>query len=451
MMNRSILSIAVLLLLMGCQRSSPDPSLVIWVTADLEAEWLPRGKPGDAKHGGLLRTARALELYRQPDDILVDLGNFRHLKGTDGSQRTWRIHADGFLKAMARMNYTAINASRSDVMPWPPEFAANANEHDLPATSCYIGVDEPLIVSSIEHTQTYGRIIRIIAFSGYAWPPSRSKINIPDQPEFTILITDTDKESLTQFLSQFVDVSLVIWRNEGEPIVAVMNDVLVLGTGSAGSNLGRIELSDIDEGIENLQSCDLSGWLDRKPQEHHPLRQRILSRWAFWRKKPHLRAFLWAVPEYVSPHKETSLQMQQTDELLRQLSDLKDLHRETPNAYAGSELCLQCHDLTHKDDLAQKHLSTYSRALRNYPVYERCLGCHSTGFDDPGGFILPWERPDLLQVSCEACHGAGYDHAVKSELLNMPLPTPETCNKCHLPENLPSDHDLYASNPDWTE
>lgn len=47
---------------------------------------------------------------------------------------------------------------------------------------------------------------------------------------------------------------------------------------------------------------------------------------------------------------------------------------------------------------------------KDYTHDEKCVGCHTTGYGDPGGFVSLEKTPDLLGVQCEACHGPGSEY-----------------------------------------
>lgn len=94
-----------------------------------------------------------------------------------------------------------------------------------------------------------------------------------------------------------------------------------------------------------------------------------------------------------------------------------------------------------------------------------CVGCHSTGFDRPGGSNLwtlaRWQRaaipdggtaaraptaaqapddragPDLRDVGCEVCHGPGSLHAQNpgKHPIPVPRPTETRCLECHTKEH----------------
>ena len=422
--------------------------MVIWVTGGLQGEWLPHGEYGKPLAGGLSRIARALDLHRQPGDLLVDLGRFRYPRGVAGETRWRRIRADGFLKSLLRLQYTCLNVSLLDLPPWPPELAARAREYGLPLTSCNLGSEDLLFPPSV--TVSYADAeIQIICLSG-GWNEFRSWLR-PAEPAhensipkgtYKILLTDASEGNILELAQNLPEIDLIIWLNEGEPAVRELSGIPVLGMGDGGNCLGRIEIRDVGGRI-NLDESDLSGWLDGKPYRHHPARERVFHDWLFWKEKPSLRASLWEVPEALSPQKQAEAQRQQTEREASRLNDLEEIHRFTPTEFAGPDRCMECHLSNHPRDLASLHLIARPE-VRDYPIYERCLPCHATGFDDPGGFLLPRERPDLLAVTCEACHGAAYEHALEGSSPYPSIPEETICQDCHNPEVFPLNHLTFS-------
>lgn len=94
--------------------------------------------------------------------------------------------------------------------------------------------------------------------------------------------------------------------------------------------------------------------------------------------------------------------------------------------FEGIKVCLKCHD-THEEpwrDTAHakafKSLAAGSKREaklkakldpnKDYTTDPECLGCHTTGYGEPGGYAndLPTARAKRLSVvGCESCHGAG--------------------------------------------
>lgn len=91
----------------------------------------------------------------------------------------------------------------------------------------------------------------------------------------------------------------------------------------------------------------------------------------------------------------------------------RDLLPKT-SAFAGSMACRSCHE---------KEYATWSRSAHARSVESlrkegkddegKCLACHVTGYDRPGGFPAKGKvrsHEDLARVGCESCHGPGAEH-----------------------------------------
>ena len=95
-------------------------------------------------------------------------------------------------------------------------------------------------------------------------------------------------------------------------------------------------------------------------------------------------------------------------------------------SYQGDLACRICH--------TQEGLSwaTTHHAQAYYTLYSReraedlaCVGCHVTGLDAPGGFVVGDHRSPLANVGCEACHSAGGPHDGQAVV------AASTCEGCH--------------------
>jgi len=58
---------------------------------------------------------------------------------------------------------------------------------------------------------------------------------------------------------------------------------------------------------------------------------------------------------------------------------------------------------------------------KDYTADADCLRCHTTGYGKPGGFTSIAETPDMANVQCEECHGAGGDFRTVMKNKNFKL------------------------------
>jgi hypothetical protein len=122
------------------------------------------------------------------------------------------------------------------------------------------------------------------------------------------------------------------------------------------------------------------------------------------------------------------------------------------STFAGTPACGGCH----APALAFWRTTKHARALAALERVGRardpaCVGCHVTGYLQPGGFTLignaaDAQRPALANVGCEACHGPGQAHVLatdKKGSATAAVPT-ATCLGCHTPDVTGGDFDQRA-------
>ena len=109
------------------------------------------------------------------------------------------------------------------------------------------------------------------------------------------------------------------------------------------------------------------------------------------------------------------------------LSALSILAGADEPRYVGWKACEMCHKDETADWLRSKHGKAFEllkpgnrhKAKKNakldpdkdYTVStEKCVGCHTTGFKKPGGFVDTTTTPEMVGIQCEACHGPGSEY-----------------------------------------
>lgn len=127
--------------------------------------------------------------------------------------------------------------------------------------------------------------------------------------------------------------------------------------------------------------------------------------------------------------------------------------------FIGTDNCASCHAgaKTFYDDT--KHAVAWKTLVeRDKDFDQKCVGCHSVGYEQPGGSVIgkfEYEasisvvgaetkiQKNLVNVGCESCHGPGSLHvAAPVDNTGAPQhiirdPTVEQCNQCHVPEHSP--------------
>jgi 2',3'-cyclic-nucleotide 2'-phosphodiesterase (5'-nucleotidase family) len=107
------------------------------------------------------------------------------------------------------------------------------------------------------------------------------------------------------------------------------------------------------------------------------------------------------------------------------------------SGYAGARTCRPCHVATHDQWLSTKHAHAFEILESKNREFDRdCTPCHTTGFDEPGGFFSVVDTPELTDVQCEVCHGNSSAHT-RTPTIKTPGNARAACTNCHTAEQTP--------------
>ncbi|MEE2750063.1 MAG: multiheme c-type cytochrome [Myxococcota bacterium] len=119
---------------------------------------------------------------------------------------------------------------------------------------------------------------------------------------------------------------------------------------------------------------------------------------------------------------------------------------ESGPSYAATSACISCHMHQFGTWAFSEHKKAWQSLVERGQGYDpECLGCHSTGFGEPGGFgeLSKFNLNRLGAVQCEACHGPLKGHPEDESVAVAPI-TEATCVRCHDEANSPDfDYDSY--------
>jgi nitrate/TMAO reductase-like tetraheme cytochrome c subunit len=112
--------------------------------------------------------------------------------------------------------------------------------------------------------------------------------------------------------------------------------------------------------------------------------------------------------------------------------------------YVGSERCIECHEEAYAFWKKTKHARAWATLEEQGKHFDlTCIGCHTVGYEQAGGFCRLKDVGALKDVGCEMCHGAGSVHVEDQDSSSIKLTAPvETCTAlCHVPDH--SDSFVY--------
>jgi Cytochrome c554 and c-prime len=154
-----------------------------------------------------------------------------------------------------------------------------------------------------------------------------------------------------------------------------------------------------------------------------------------WNLEPLYGAASWQTPLGASAARDTQVRVSM-DALFASFAEGQ---REVPAAeegshFVGSRTCAACHAGAYVWWRGTPHghaLQALEERGRQHDL--ACVGCHVTGFGEPGGSVRP-PFGELASVGCESCHGASSDHADDPALApgggGAPM-SERTCVRCH--------------------
>ena len=107
--------------------------------------------------------------------------------------------------------------------------------------------------------------------------------------------------------------------------------------------------------------------------------------------------------------------------------------------FVGNAACLDCHEEAFAVWNSSKHAQAYptlEKLGKNHHL--DCVGCHVTGWQQPGGTCRIDRVTGRDYVGCEACHGPGSLHVADASADNIGKGNqPKGCQGCHDAENSP--------------
>lgn len=106
--------------------------------------------------------------------------------------------------------------------------------------------------------------------------------------------------------------------------------------------------------------------------------------------------------------------------------------------FVGTAKCVECHEEAYAFWKKTKHAkawATLEDAGKHFDL--TCIGCHTVGYEQAGGFCRLADVKGYEDVGCENCHGPGSIHIEDSDPTSIVLESPEsTCaDGCHVPEH----------------
>ncbi len=415
----SLLMSALLgVILSGITPVLASDKLTLIYSGNLDGELEPCGCSAEGNLGGIKRRATMLSQLRRenPNMVVVSAGGL--LSSDDPGDR---LKGQYILKGYASLQYDAVGVQWRDLV-YGKEFL----------------LEEPLpwVVSNWRSKLVPGhRVIKKgnhrIAFFNWLDPkysPMRQMQGkhrlVDDSPaglqaalqkakqngELTMLVTTLKaKQAVKTIGLTNVDIFVeqAAYEEYGAPHME--GKTLVVQPGSRGMRLGRLDLE--------LQNGNVKTWNHKVI----PMPESIAD-----------------APELASWYEEYNTKVKEN--YLKRV-ELRKTKKSGKSPYVGAEVCSTCHATQHAVWSDSQHAIAYEDLEDVNKAFDpACIGCHTVGFDKPGGFFDINVTGHLLGVQCESCHGAGRVHveaAGKKPPPNAEWSREKICGQCHIQKHSP--------------
>ena len=395
--------------------------MTIIYSGNTDGELEPCGCSEEGNLGGILRRATTIDKLRRqhPDLFLVSSGG---LLASISPQD--RLTGEYILKGLAQVNYDALGVQWQD-LAYGDEFILHDGLHWVSSNHRHAGVAKERLIR---------RGGQLLAFFSWLDPEKDPAIAMGEgrpvsvsrdtaelaqslkaaqaSGALTLLATSLPlAQAREQLPLEQVDILVVesAYEEYGEP--QKIGNLLVLQPGSRGMRLGHLTLERGTDG----RIAAFRHEVIKMPKSVEDA-ERLLP----WYK------------EYNAKVKETYL----VRAAQRRAAESGD------SPYAGEEACATCHADEHDIWWDTPHAGAYDKLEDVNKAYDpNCVGCHTVGYDQPGGFIDMDTTPQFAGVQCESCHGAAREHvrsAGSRPVANASWEPQQMCAQCHVQKHSPA-------------
>lgn len=397
------------------------------------------------RYGGYGREATLVEKLKKenPNIIIIEGGDA--IGQNEGAQD--KLKSDVAMRSLDAIGYAVfalgdaeLRLDRKTMQEWKgkyktPMVVANVKHDDgEPLT------DEPYVIRKMPN----GLRVAVIGVIGPGILSNSAKVGISSQisdpkealkgllpkirpqADYVIVSAHTDKNEAREIAGiDGIDLVLcthsfekLVMPEEGKNIVQstteMVGDCALVVTGSrSGWSAGRLDVEIAGKTAKIAQNRTF--FLDRAYDEHPTI--------------------LKLYDEYNTKVAETTMaqqnEMKEKFENLMKQRGIDPSKRQRPKVYAGVSSCKMCHEDAYKVWEKGRHAGAFATLRKmGQEADPECIRCHTTGAMQRGGFVNHKDTPELINVQCESCHGAGASHAEK------PAPgygavSEELCRSCH--------------------
>tara|TARA_B100000315_G_scaffold251296_1_gene285824 strand:+ start:3107 stop:4474 length:1368 start_codon:yes stop_codon:yes gene_type:complete len=410
-----------------------EESLIILYTGSVLGELKPCGCAEEGDLGGILRRATIIEKERSTNKniLLLDAGDsFKEPTGQG------KLKAKTMIEGLNKMGYDAALLGEKDFVYGEEIFNQGSFDHWVLSNVENKNIKDEKTINYYLKKFDDGTKVAVIGLLGpeLIFAEGQTKLKIEDpairlekilrklkadgEANIILLLTHMEKNKAKE-LFNFDGVDIVINGHLDETDLMVNPEItgkkIMVHVRERGQYLGKISVAIDKQKIQKISN------------EYIPLNHKINDSQL--------------VQSIYDKYNEETKQL-----FLKWLQNKKSARKGN---FITEIACKKCH----KHEYAVWKKSGHSHSFKslkeaNKTFDPECLICHTTGFKQDGGFLSESTTPKLINVQCEACHGAGSSHmklrmrdhiTEEKKLLKLYKKlTEDSCLACHTRENSPN-------------
>jgi len=334
------------------------------------------------------------------------------------------------MTAVSRLSYDAVGIGDNDFVDGAQFLGGEIRKHVLPVTSANVRPALPEGDLTVPPFIIVPKGALRIGVIGLATPQSfrfisprrRSEINIADQAralqqvlagvrkqsDLIVLLHHADMDASIEIARKFSDIDLIIGSHDQTVHKAPVQEgqTLIVHTGRNGAYVGHLTLT--------LNK----GHIDQFENRLIPLTDEIADEPIV---KGVIEAYYAALRQ---PVEQTGL-------------------LTLAGPFQGADTCIPCHEKATSQWRETPHARAFQSLIDdNKQDHPECLGCHTTGYGQLGGYRNVQATDHLTSVQCEVCHRVAVTHLQKPQNTagTVKKVSEGLCVTCHTPVQSPDFH-----------
>ena len=377
--------------------------------------------------GGLYKKSTYLEECRKKygQVIIVDSGDLLNedLKIKKSTRFSTRLKANLIAEAYQYIGIDAINVGELDLALGLDYIRELEKKYNLPFISANL-VDEtntpvfkPYVIKEIK-----GKKVGIIGLMGSS-SDMASKLKEATGGRISVMDVLQSAKNTVKELEGKVDLIIALTHNQmnrnwiiarkvkGIDIVVgghhiqklkspyKAGDTYIVQAGEKGQYQGMIEITLTSDGTQTVKNTLV------------PLGEKISD-------DKQVKAMIDRYNEQINSH----------------FSSAQKIEDKAPLA----QTCGECHPEALNTWQASDHAKAFDTLVKKEKQFHsECLKCHTTRFEETGGFTMAPMEMSLVNVQCDSCHGNNASHLEDPDSLPKQKPDKKLCIKCHTPDRCP--------------